>query len=686
MKKKILLKGPLLTRSGYGEQTRFALRALRTREDIFDIYIQPLRWGTTSWIVDDNEERSWIDQNIEKTIGFIRQGGQFDVSMQVTIPSEWEQLAPINIGYTAGIETTRVAHKWIEKGNIMDKIITISSHSKQSFQNSIYEAINQQTNERHELRLSTPIDIVGYPVKVFENLPNLDINLDYDYNFLTIAQFGLRKNLPNTIKWFVEEFHDDEVGLLVKSNMSKNCLMDRRQLEVNLKGILNEYKNRKCKVYFIHGDMTDEEIHSLYVHPKIKALLALPHGEGFGLPIFEAAYSGLPVVATGWSGQLDYLVDASGQEQFYSVAFDIQPVQEKAVWEDVVTKESMWAFPREQSAKLQMRLCYEQNEKDDFCEYAEKLKETFKEKNLYDEFITAMGFRSTKLDADLVFVSDLFSNQHLGGAELSLQTLLNCCPEGKSSERINSSNITTDLIDNNKSSTWIFGNIAQLSDDLIQYIANSGIKYYFIEYDYKYCEYRNPVLYQFLEEESCDYNDTEKGKLIESFVNNSMMTFFMSEKQMQTYLKDLNNLDSNKTCVLSSTFEDEFFDKIHQLNQANQNVERTKWIVLGSRSWVKGAKESEKWCKDNNLDYEVVNNISHEEMLNKLSTARGIFFKPTGLDTCPRFVIEAKLLGCELELNENVQHLSELWFNTDNMEETISYLKERKQFFWSHVE
>ncbi len=111
MKKKILLKGPLLTRSGYGEQTRFALRALRSRSETFDIYIQPLNWGVTSWLIEDNEERRWIDQAIEKTIGFIQQGGQFDMSLQVTIPNEWEKLAPVNIGYTAGIEATRVTRR-----------------------------------------------------------------------------------------------------------------------------------------------------------------------------------------------------------------------------------------------------------------------------------------------------------------------------------------------------------------------------------------------------------------------------------------------------------------------------------------------------------------------------------------------------------------------------------------------
>ena len=57
MKKKIFVRAPVLTATGYGEQSRFALRALRSREDLFDIYIQPIQWGKSSWIWKDDEER-----------------------------------------------------------------------------------------------------------------------------------------------------------------------------------------------------------------------------------------------------------------------------------------------------------------------------------------------------------------------------------------------------------------------------------------------------------------------------------------------------------------------------------------------------------------------------------------------------------------------------------------------------
>ena len=360
MKKKILLKAPLLTRSGYGEQSRFALRALRSRDDLFDIFIQPLQWGQTSWIALVDEERTWIDRTIERTIAYIQQGGQFDISLQVTIPNEWEQMAPINVGYTAGIETTKVAHEWIQKANEMNRVIVVSNHSKNVFENTTYTATNQD-NPQHsfELRTTTPIDAVDYPTKNFENLPDLGIKLDYDVNFLTVAQFGPRKNIPNTVKWFVEEFRDEEVGLVLKTNLAKNCLMDRDKVQEDLKKFLQTLGERQCKVYLLHGDMEDDEMHSLYTHPQISALVSLAHGEGFGLPIYEACYSGLPVVCTGWSGQLDFLVDETGQEHFYNVAYDINSVPPEVVWDGVLIKDSMWAYPREISTKEQLRLCYE---------------------------------------------------------------------------------------------------------------------------------------------------------------------------------------------------------------------------------------------------------------------------------------------------------------------------------------
>ena len=130
MRKKIIVKAPALSRSGYGEQSRFALRALRSRDDLFDIYLVNIPWGHTGMITENDEERQWIDQTILKT-SMPGQEISYDMSLQITVPNEFEQMAPVNIGYTAGIETTKVAPEWIAKCNeFVERLIARKKYLK----------------------------------------------------------------------------------------------------------------------------------------------------------------------------------------------------------------------------------------------------------------------------------------------------------------------------------------------------------------------------------------------------------------------------------------------------------------------------------------------------------------------------------------------------------------------------
>jgi glycosyltransferase involved in cell wall biosynthesis len=127
----------------------------------------------------------------------------------------------------------------------------------------------------------------------------------------------------------------------------------------------------------------------------------VPHGEGFGLPIFEAAYSHLPIVCTGWSGQLDFLIDEHGKEQFYNVAFDLQPVQKEVVWDGVIVKDSMWAYARESSAKKQMRLCYEDITNEVARWDNSAINERFSKERMYKKFVDEiLGFDSSLIKVE----------------------------------------------------------------------------------------------------------------------------------------------------------------------------------------------------------------------------------------------------------------------------------------------
>ena len=397
MRKKILLKGPILTRSGYGEQARFAYRALSSRPDLFELFVQPMDWGHTSWLYDFDEERSQIDNAIERGIAHVQNGGSFDMTVQVTIPNEFENKAPFNIGYTAGIETTAVSPEWINFANQVDRLIVVSNHSKNVFEHTAYDYKEEAHLPTQTLKLNKEAIAVNYPVRKTEKIEKIELDLDYDFNFLCVAQAGPRKNLLNTIKWFIEEFKDEEVGLVVKANRAKNCVMDREWLHNDLTQFVKSHTDRKCKVYLLHGDMTDEEMTALYCHERIGAFITLTHGEGFGLPLFEAAYNKLPVIAPGWSGHLDFLVDTERKEHFYNISFDILPVPPEAVWEGVITKEAMWAYPREQSVKEKMRQCYDDVlslEPDTIAANAENysgaLEERFSKEKMYAEFVAAV--------------------------------------------------------------------------------------------------------------------------------------------------------------------------------------------------------------------------------------------------------------------------------------------------------
>ena len=406
MKKRILVKAPALSRSGYGEQSRFALRALASREDIFDIFLININWGQTGMMSDYGPERQWLDSLVLKTSQYIQecqqtqQPIQFDVSLQITIPNEFEQIAPVNIGYTAGIETTKIAPQWIEKINgVVDKVITISNHSKNVIENTSYDVPHPTTGETiNGWRVTKPVDVVNYSFKEIEADPDgVDIPFETTKNFLCISQWGPRKNLENTVRWFLDEFQDDEdVGLVLKTNTANESMLDREHTLHRLRALISDFYDRKSKVYLVHGQLTEAQLAWLYQHPTMCGLINIGHGEGFGLPLFEAATNGLPLVTVTWSGQMDFICmpNKKGKQvpRVARVDYDIKPVQQEAHWEGVVQPDSMWAFAKKASYKRALRDVA--NKQIHFKNQAANLQKyilkNFKQEDAYAKFVSCI--------------------------------------------------------------------------------------------------------------------------------------------------------------------------------------------------------------------------------------------------------------------------------------------------------
>ena len=360
---RVLLEAPILTKSGYGEHARLVYASLKKREDL-EIFINPLNWGTCSWTTPSED----ISASIKKFKVYhnqcqqAKQNPEYSLQIHVGIPNEFEKKAPYSVCVTAGIETDRVSPNWLFKTHQgIDKLIVPSEHAKSGFVNTGYEVLNQTNNTKTNLTCACPVDVVPYPVKSPDG-PALDIDFDTEFNFLQIALAGPRKNMEQSIKCFVEQFRDNsDVGLILKTSLSKSSIIDRTNTKKQLESYIKTLGDKKCKVYLIHGNLTESEIHSLYTHPKVKAYFTTTHGEGYGLPIFEAAYSGLPIVATDWSGHLDFLSGnhkGKSKKLFAKIDCDIKTVQPQAVWGDLIIKESRWAFPKDNSVRTQLANVY----------------------------------------------------------------------------------------------------------------------------------------------------------------------------------------------------------------------------------------------------------------------------------------------------------------------------------------
>lgn len=365
--KKVLVKGPALSLSGYGEQARFAIQSLSKSRNV-DLYLINIPWGKTGQITDE-DQLHFLYGLLEKTKQYsesVNGKMSFDISVQVTIPNEFEKIAKYNIGYTAGIETTKVSPEWIDKSNTMDKIIVPSNHSRKVFEETIYKAVVQETKENTEFKLKTPIETCSFPATIGDvHVP--DLKLETEWNFLSVAQWGIRKNVEATINNFLKEFKDDKVGLVLKLNMVKNSTMDKLSTQQKVQTAVERFKEEngelKCRVYLLHGSLTDQEMKGLYKHPKIKAFVTTTHGEGFGLPIFDAAIHELPIIAPAWSSYIDFLYapkkikgnKEKNKPHFTKIDFDLQKVQKEAVWKSIIQADSQWCFVKDHSVRSAMR-------------------------------------------------------------------------------------------------------------------------------------------------------------------------------------------------------------------------------------------------------------------------------------------------------------------------------------------
>lgn len=387
MKQYCVISCPIDTYSGYGSRARDLVKAIyELKGSEWQIEILSQRWGQTPWgyIKDHQEKWGFLDSLINKSNQLHRQP---DVWMQVTVPNEFQPVGKYNIGFTAGIETTICDPSWIEGVNRMNLTLVSSNHAKQVFQQSTFKEQNQQTGQViREIKLEKPVEVLFEGVDLnqyFEisddDLEETDLVLELDeikeeFCYLFVGHwmqgdFGHdRKNVGGTIRTFLETFKDkkNKPALILKTSGGGASIMDRDSILEKIDKIRNSVNSKDLpNVYLLHGEMEDSDINNLYNHPKVKAMVYLGHGEGYGRPLLEFSVLKKPIIATAWSGHIDFLF----MEYTSMVGGQMQNIHPSATVQNMLLPESQWFYADEKQAQFYLREIYEKYEK-----YVEKAK------------------------------------------------------------------------------------------------------------------------------------------------------------------------------------------------------------------------------------------------------------------------------------------------------------------------
>ena len=344
MRKKVIIRAPLMSLSGYGTHCRQIFKWLISRDDL-EVMTQPVPWGITSWMINPDLEEGLIGEIMGRTT----QTCSSDVSFQVQLPNEWDStLGNKNVGVSAFVETDVCNPQWVNGFcNNMDMIIVPSEHVRGTIENSGVS------------RTSIKVIPESYYDCVRRDTPTLGIDFETNFNFLVVGQLtgrnpeNDRKNVFYTIKWLCELFSNDpNVGVVIKTNSGSNSTVDRDVTEKIFRKLVQEVRPGPYpRIHFVHGELTPEEMCGLYRHPKIKALLSLTRGEGYGLPMLEAAACDLPVIATNWSGHLDFL----NKGKWLGVGYTLNPVHPSRIDNNIFIEGSKWANPSEVDAKKKLQ-------------------------------------------------------------------------------------------------------------------------------------------------------------------------------------------------------------------------------------------------------------------------------------------------------------------------------------------
>jgi glycosyltransferase involved in cell wall biosynthesis len=310
----INLVGFVRAEIGIGESCRVAAKALQETDISFGIINFSV--GNPARMNDLTCSHKEINKPIYNTNLFIINADL--IPLAYTHFGELFFKGHYNIGYWAW-ELPDFPDEWCDSFNYLHEIWVPS--------NFVLDSVSRKSTIP-VIRIPHAIE-VNYPENINRESFNLPQNCFLFLSMYDTHSFQQRKNPEAVIEAFKLAFreNDSSIGLVLKVNNPKTNPGEIERLKEKVKG----HKN----IYLIDEVLDRDKVNGLI--NSIDCFISLHRSEGFGLILTEAMYLGKPVIATGWSGNVDFMNNMNScmvDYKLIQVGNDYGPYKAYQVWSD----------------------------------------------------------------------------------------------------------------------------------------------------------------------------------------------------------------------------------------------------------------------------------------------------------------------------------------------------------------
>lgn len=264
----------------------------------------------------------------------------------------------------------------------------------------------------------------------------------------------------------------------------------------------------------------------------------------------------------------------------------------------------------------------------------------------------------------IVFIADFFAEHVHGGGELANEEVIKYFLNMDTDvEKKRSHEITEEYLLENADKFFIVANFVNLKSSLLSLFKN--LNYIIYEHDHKYVDTRNPSVFK-------NYLAPYESLTNKRFYEKAKAVFCQSKIHSEVLAKNL--LIDNVVSLGCSLWNEETLDFIESIygNKKNHKVS-----IVDSKNKIKGTYEARRYCKENNIDYNLIGSSDYYTFLTQLSQTETLLFFPSTLESFCRLVVEARMLGCKLITNDNVGATSEEWFSKKG-QELINFIRKKQ--------